>query len=128
MIRARCCCPPTRASLGTLSSVRRSWALKDLLIERGVLRRLGHRSKRSRRPIFSTSRASSSQPSEPRTESADIDVVLRWFGAQRPPARLVHLDDGTQIATERLAAAAMALGAELLAAAQANLTIERGLA
>ena len=23
----------------------------------------------------------------------DVDVVLRWFGAQRPPACLVHLPD-----------------------------------
>ena len=113
MIRARCCCPPTRASLATPSSVRRPWASKDLsssvpswsariLVNLEAADFLDFASQ-----ILRAERAAH--------RAADIDVVLRWFGAQRPPARLVHLDDGTQIATERLAAAAMALGAELLA-------------
>jgi DNA polymerase III epsilon subunit-like protein len=43
------------------------------------------------------------QRGEPRTQPADARVVLRWFGALRPPARLVHLPDGDdQSATDRI--------------------------
>ena len=37
-------------------------------------------------------------PSEPRTTAEERDVVLRWFGAQRPPARLVLLPDDDELA------------------------------
>jgi len=50
---------------------------------------------------------------EPRTEPDDINVVLRWFGAQRPPARLVLLPDGPAEAANALAAAANDLWLEL---------------
>jgi DNA polymerase III epsilon subunit-like protein len=46
---------------------------------------------------------------EPRTTPDDVDVVLRWFGAQRPPARLVHLPDDTQAATDAIQDAALGL-------------------
>jgi DNA polymerase III epsilon subunit-like protein len=46
---------------------------------------------------------------EPRTTPDDVDVVLRWFGAQRPPARLVHLPDDKQAATDAIQDAALAL-------------------
>jgi hypothetical protein len=45
----------------------------------------------------------------PRTAAPDIDVVLRWFGAQRPPACLVHLPDDPLIAGDRLQDALLAL-------------------
>jgi hypothetical protein len=45
----------------------------------------------------------------PRTGADDIDVVLHWFGAQRPPAYLVHLPDDPQAAADRLQDAALAL-------------------
>ncbi len=102
--------------------------LEGLLVERGVLlgsytletletadflelREPATRSRTSRVPSLptSTSCCAGSAPSVRRLASST-------------------LDDGTQIATERVAAAAMALGAEVLAAAQANPTIERGLA
>jgi hypothetical protein len=49
----------------------------------------------------------------PRTRPEDCDVVLRWFGAQRPPASLVHLSDDPQAAADRLQDAALALGDRL---------------
>jgi hypothetical protein len=35
---------------------------------------------------------------EPRTTADDQDAVLRWFGTQRPPARLVLLPDDDELA------------------------------
>jgi DNA polymerase III epsilon subunit-like protein len=43
-----------------------------------------------------------------RTEAEDADVVLRWFGAQRPPAHLVCLPDDALAATDVIVAAAAA--------------------
>jgi hypothetical protein len=45
----------------------------------------------------------------PRTHAEDVDVVLRWFGAQRPPACLVHLPDDPVVAADRIQDAALAL-------------------
>lgn len=45
----------------------------------------------------------------PRTDPEDVAVVLRWFGAQRPPARLVHLPDDPLAATEAIEDAASGL-------------------
>ena len=53
----------------------------------------------------------------PRTNPEDRDVVLRWFGAQRPPAGLIHLPDDPLAAADRLQAAALALGERLQDAA-----------
>jgi hypothetical protein len=47
--------------------------------------------------------------SSPRTQPEDLDVVLRWFGAQRPPACLVHLPDDPVLAADRIQDAALAL-------------------
>jgi hypothetical protein len=47
---------------------------------------------------------------EPRTTPEDVDVVLRWFGAQRPPARLVHLPDDPLASADAIEVAALALG------------------
>jgi len=44
-----------------------------------------------------------------RTQPEDVDVVLHWFGAQRPPARLLHLPDEPLAAAEAIADAASAL-------------------
>jgi hypothetical protein len=52
-------------------------------------------------------------PAAPRTDVADVEVVLRWFGAQRPPARLVHLSGTADHA--HIGAAAAALCSELSA-------------
>jgi hypothetical protein len=46
---------------------------------------------------------------EPRTTPDDVDVVLRWFGAQRPPARLVLLPADRQAAGDAIEDAALAL-------------------
>jgi DNA polymerase III epsilon subunit-like protein len=46
---------------------------------------------------------------EPRTTPDDVDVVLRWFGAQRPPARLVHLPVDELAAADAIQDAALAL-------------------
>jgi DNA polymerase III epsilon subunit-like protein len=47
---------------------------------------------------------------EPRTGPDDVDVVLRWFGAQRPPAKLVYLgDNDSQAAADAIVDAASAL-------------------
>jgi hypothetical protein len=46
---------------------------------------------------------------EPRTTQDDVDVVLRWFGAQRPPARLVPLPTDRQAATDVIEDATLAL-------------------
>ena len=51
---------------------------------------------------------------EPRTEPEDIDVVLRWFGAQRPPALLVHLPQDPLDAADAIEAAALALADRLV--------------
>ncbi len=49
-------------------------------------------------------------PAEPRTTATDTDVVLRWFGAQRPPARLILLPDGDPLAAaDAIEAAALTL-------------------
>jgi hypothetical protein len=40
--------------------------------------------------------------SAPRTQPEDVDVVLRWFGAQRPPTCLVMLPDDPQAAAEAI--------------------------
>ena len=39
---------------------------------------------------------------EPKTTPEDVDVVVRWFGAQRPPARLICLPDEPQAAAEAI--------------------------
>ncbi len=46
----------------------------------------------------------------PRTGPEDRDVVLRWFGAQRPPACLVHLPDDPLAAADAIEDAVSALG------------------
>jgi DNA polymerase III epsilon subunit-like protein len=45
----------------------------------------------------------------PRTLPEDRDVVLRWFGAQRPPARLVYLPEDPRGAAEAIEDAASSL-------------------
>ena len=37
------------------------------------------------------------EPGEPRTQPEDTPVVLRWFGAQRPPTRLIYLPDDVDL-------------------------------
>jgi hypothetical protein len=49
----------------------------------------------------------------PRTSPEDSDVVLRWFGAQRPPACLVHLPDDPLAAADAIEDAASALADRL---------------
>jgi len=46
---------------------------------------------------------------EPRTGPEDVDIVLRWFGAQRPPAVLVHVPTDQLKAADAIEAAALAL-------------------
>ena len=46
---------------------------------------------------------------EPKTATEDVDVVLRWFGAQRPPARLICLPDEPQAAADAIENAALEL-------------------
>ena len=45
----------------------------------------------------------------PRTKPEDLDVVLRWFGAQRPPASVVHVPDDPLAAADRIEVAISAL-------------------
>jgi DNA polymerase III epsilon subunit-like protein len=47
---------------------------------------------------------------QPRTEPQDSGVVLRWFGAQRPPGRLVWLPDDDVAATDAIQDALAAPG------------------
>jgi hypothetical protein len=49
----------------------------------------------------------------PRTNPEDRDVVLRWFGAQRPPACLILVQDDPRAAADLLQDAALALGERL---------------
>jgi hypothetical protein len=49
------------------------------------------------------------EPAEARTSPEDIDVVLRWFGAQRPPARLVCLPEKPLAAADAIEAAVWSL-------------------
>jgi DNA polymerase III epsilon subunit-like protein len=49
------------------------------------------------------------EPAEPHTAPEDAPVVLRWFGAQRPTARLVHLPDDDLAAADAIEAAALEL-------------------
>jgi DNA polymerase III epsilon subunit-like protein len=53
---------------------------------------------------------------ELRTGPEDVDVVLRWFGAQRPPAILVHVPQDPLEAADAIEAAALALGDRLVQA------------
>ena len=53
---------------------------------------------------------------EPRTGPEDIDVVLRWFGAQRPPALLLHLPRDPLEAADAIEVAALALADRLVQA------------
>jgi DNA polymerase III epsilon subunit-like protein len=55
----------------------------------------------------------------PHTHPEDADVVLRWFGAQRPPACLVHLPDDPVATADRVQDAALAL-ADRLAQARSS--------
>jgi hypothetical protein len=48
-------------------------------------------------------------PCDPRTTPDDVDVVLRWFGAQRPPARLALLPDDALAAGDAIEDAVQAL-------------------
>ena len=48
----------------------------------------------------------------PRTTDEDRPVVLRWFGAQRPPARLVWLPDDALAAADAIASATLDLSGE----------------
>src|SRR5262249_10835338 len=48
-------------------------------------------------------------PAEPRTSPGDVGVVLRWFGAQRPPARLLWLPGDAQAAADAIEGAVDAL-------------------
>ncbi|MBV9327349.1 MAG: hypothetical protein JO352_26705 [Chloroflexi bacterium] len=49
------------------------------------------------------------EPAEPRTTPDDAGVVLRWFGAQRPPARLICLSDDRRAAVDAIEAAVVEL-------------------
>jgi hypothetical protein len=50
------------------------------------------------------------QLGEPRTQPDDAPVVLRWFGAQRPPTRFVYLpDDDPQAAADLIESAVLDL-------------------
>lgn len=44
------------------------------------------------------------QPHQPRTTSAESEIVLRWLGAQRPPAHVVWLTDDDVAAQDALTA------------------------
>ena len=46
---------------------------------------------------------------EPRTTADDVAVVLRWFGSQRPPTRLVLLPDDELLAADAIEDAVYAL-------------------
>jgi DNA polymerase III epsilon subunit-like protein len=46
---------------------------------------------------------------EPRTSPADVDVVLRWLGAQRPPTRLLWLPETAPVPTDAIETAALEL-------------------
>jgi hypothetical protein len=48
-------------------------------------------------------------PAEPRTTHEDTNVVLRWFGAQRPPTRLVWLADEPLAAADAIETAVLEL-------------------
>ncbi|MBV8717370.1 MAG: hypothetical protein JOZ65_20090 [Chloroflexi bacterium] len=51
-------------------------------------------------------------PVEPRTGPEEMDVVLRWFGAQRPPTRLILLPDDALLASDAIEDAVYALTPE----------------
>jgi hypothetical protein len=51
---------------------------------------------------------------EPRTGPEDVDVVLRWFGAQRPPALLLHLPQDPFEAADAIEAATLTLADRLV--------------
>jgi len=46
---------------------------------------------------------------EPRTTNAEVDVVLRWLGAQRGGTRLLHLPDDDDLLAADLIADALAI-------------------
>jgi hypothetical protein len=46
---------------------------------------------------------------QPRTSLEDSHVVLRWFGAQRPPAHLVHLPEDPLLAADAIEVAVLEL-------------------
>jgi hypothetical protein len=46
---------------------------------------------------------------EPRTSADDVDVVLRWFGAQRPPAHVVLLPEDSLGAADAIEKAVLDL-------------------
>jgi hypothetical protein len=49
------------------------------------------------------------EETQPRTSQDDRHVVLRWFGAQRPPAHLVHLPPDALLAADAVEVAALEL-------------------
>jgi DNA polymerase III epsilon subunit-like protein len=55
----------------------------------------------------------------PRSETSDAAVVVRWLGAQRPPALVVHLPDEPQAAREAIEDATEAVRTAAYAAAAA---------
>ncbi len=80
--------------------------IEGFLIDRGVLRswvppRLDEKPSQLASELLADA--------SPRTKSEDVDVVLRWFGAQRPPACLVHLPEDPVAAAEAIEDAASGL-------------------
>ena len=89
IVRGRCCCPPIRARRATRSCGRRPRASRASVSTTAYLSAWAVRcGRRHAQPVRARDCSASA---EPRTTPEDVDVVLRWFGAQRPPARLVHL-------------------------------------
>jgi hypothetical protein len=76
--------------------------IEGFLVDRGVLRA----STVVASDDFTRLAADLLAETQPRTGPHDVDVVLRWLGAQRPPARLVCLPDEPHAAADAIDAAA----------------------
>jgi hypothetical protein len=79
--------------------------IEGLLIDHGIFRTYAALDDEDVHRFASTLLAET----ESQTGPDEVDVVLRWFGAQRPPARLVHLPDDCQRAADAIEDAALAL-------------------
>jgi DNA polymerase III epsilon subunit-like protein len=82
-------------------------AIEGLLIDHGIFRTYAALDDEDVHRFANALLAQSEVESQ--TGPDEVDVVLRWFGAQRPPARLVHLPDDRQQAADAIEDAALAL-------------------
>jgi DNA polymerase III epsilon subunit-like protein len=81
-------------------------SIEGLLLDRAILYAWGELADTDESFVFAQHLLA---PCSARTTPEEVDVVLRWFGAQRPPARLVLLPDDALAAADAIEDAVLGL-------------------